>query len=267
MLVPRIHPTFRQVVQTIEKEVADVDGWLSRRDIHFLSLVAAHPCAKGEILEVGAFRGKSSIVLAMASQLAGQEKIYSCDPLNCDAPASHPVSIAIRKELDRNLARKKVDDRVEFHQMFSHDLSMTWSKPIRMLWLDGDHHLDAVRQDLQDFGRYLTDGAIVAMHDVLSVWDGVGRVFAEDVLASPHFGHAGINGNIAWAQYRRNTADTTRFQSRKQKLAAGLRPLIPIQTAAAGASVHGWNKLRFRYLRWRAQSRPLAPETWLRQVA
>jgi predicted O-methyltransferase YrrM len=266
MLIRNIHPKFYQVVEQIEREVADVEGWLSPRDIRFLAMVAAHPCAVGEVLEIGAFRGKSSIVLAKAAELARQTKIYSCDPLNCKA-ATHPESVALRKKFNDNLARKNVSERVEFHQLLSHDLAKTWNMPIRMLWLDGDHSLAAVRQDLKDFGRYLTDGAILVMHDVLSLWDGVGRVFVEDVLASPHFGQAGINGNIAWAQYRSNSADTIDFQSHKKKLATRICPLIPIQTAAAGTSIHGWKKLRFRYLRWRALTPALAPETWIKQVA
>jgi predicted O-methyltransferase YrrM len=266
MIAQNIHPQFLKLVNEIERDVADVKGFLSSRDIHFLALVAAHPCSPGEILEIGAYRGKSSIVLAKASQLAGQQKVISCDPLT-DHPASHPASVAVRKEFDENLARKNVTDRVEFHQLMSHDVAKTWSRPIRMLWIDGDHRLAGVRQDLADYRPFLKDGAIVAMHDVLSTSDGVGRVFVEDVLESPHFGQAGINGNIAWAQYRKNPADTVGFATHKKMLAKGLRPLIPIQARAAGHELHGLRKLRFRYLRWRAQSPALRPDHWIKLVA
>jgi hypothetical protein len=267
MRYPPLHPSFRVTVEEIINDVADVEGWLSIRDIRFLAMVAAHPSADGEILEIGAFRGKSSIVLAKASELVGQQRIYSCDPLNCQLPPDHPTSIYERSQLDNNLIRKNVFDRVEFHQTFSHEFAKTWTLPIRMLWLDGDHHLAGVRQDLQDFMPFLADGAIVAMHDVLSTWDGVGRVFVENVLESPCFGHAGINGNIAWSQYRANPAATIRLQPQKKELADRLRPLIPIQTVAEGRSVRGFNKLRYRYLRWRAQPPIVSPETWVKQVA
>jgi predicted O-methyltransferase YrrM len=267
MFSRNVHPNFCEVVREIERAVSDVPGWLSARDIRFLAMVAAHPCAAGEILEIGAFRGKSAIVLAKASELVGQERVYSCDPLNCHHPADHPASVVIRQEFDRNLLRNRVGERVAFHQVYSHELAKTWTRPIRMLWIDGDHSLTGVRQDLDDFSPFLTDGAIVAMHDVLTTSDGVARVFVEDVLASPHYGLAGVHGNIAWAQYRSDVADTVRFQRHKRKLAARLQPLIPIQTIAAGGAVHGFDRLRYRYLRWRAKSRSMRPESWLKQVA
>lgn len=267
MHVKNIHPQFHDFVREIERDVADVKGFLSSRDIHFLALVAAHPCSRGEILEIGAYRGKSSVVLAKASALANQAQIISCDPLCCDVPANHPTAIAVRQEFDDNLARKNVTDRVEFHQTFSQELAKTWSRPIRMLWIDGDHRYLGVRQDLVDFRPFLQDGAILVMHDVLNDCDGVGRVFVEDVLESPHYGQAGINGNIAWAQFHKNPADAERFAAHKRKLAAGMRPLLPIQTHANGVELRGWSKLRYRFLRWRAQSPVLTPEHWLKQVA
>jgi len=268
MHVTNIHPQFSEVLQQIEREVADVEGFLSQRDIHFLALVAAHPSAKGEILEIGAYRGKSSVVLAKASALANQAKIISCDPLCCDVPANHPQAIAVRTEFDHNLARKQVQNRVEFHQTYSQELAKAWSRPIRMLWIDGDHRYLGVRQDLADFGPFLQDRAILVMHDVLNDCDGVGRVFVEDVLESAHYGQAGINGNIAWAQFHKKPSDAARFEAHKKKLAAGMRPLLPIQTHADGKELlRGWNKLKYRYLRWRAQSPTLTPEHWLKQVA
>jgi predicted O-methyltransferase YrrM len=266
MIAQSIHPQFLKVVNEIERDVADVRGYLSSRDIHFLALVAAHPTSPGEILEIGAFRGKSSIVLAKASQLAGQQKIISCDPLIPYFETDND-SVTNRKEIEENLARKNVRDRVEFHQLMSHDLAKTWSRPIRMLWLDGDHSLAGVRQDVTNYLLYLQDGAILAMHDVLSTSEGVGRVFVEGILESPHFGQSGINGNIAWAQFRQNPSDTVSFATHKKMLAKGLKPLIPIQTRAAGHELHGLRKLEFRYLRWRAQSPALTPEHWIKLVA
>lgn len=266
MHLKRIHPQFHEFLKEIERDVADVRGYLAPRDIRFLALVAAHPRAKGEILEIGSYLGKSTVVVAKAAALAGQYKIISCDPLCCELPEPCDPVIA-RRELDDNLARKNVSARVEFHQVFSYELAKTWSRPIRMLWIDGDHRFLGVRQDLADFGPFLQDGAIVVMHDVLNDCDGVGRVFVEDILESEHYGEAGINGNIAWAQYRRNPADTARFAAHKQKLAAGMRPLIPLRMQTSGQRLRGWTKLKFAYYRWRAQSPTMVPEHWLKQVA
>src|SRR2546429_8130962 len=114
-------------------------------------------------------------------------------------------------------------------------LARDWRRPIRLLWIDGDHQYEAVKRDLALFRPYLAPGAIVAMHDVLGTWPGPLRAFVEDVLGSDDFGPAGCFKSIGWAQYRpADGGRGRRFRWRRWRLAGGVRDLIP---RAAGGSV------------------------------
>lgn len=42
------------------------------------------------------------------------------------------------------------------------------SRPIELLFIDGDHTLEGVRRDLELYGRLLAEGGLVAFHDIVS---------------------------------------------------------------------------------------------------
>ena len=51
-----------------------------------------------------------------------------------------------------------------------------------MLWIDGDHTYHGTKVDFDLFSKFLSNGAIIAFHDVLGNFEGPIRVFMEDVL-------------------------------------------------------------------------------------
>jgi hypothetical protein len=183
------------------------------------------------------------------------------DPL-LDAPLVRGTARAV---FEQNLRRAGVTDWVEFHQAFSYDFVHRWWRPLRLLWIDGDHSYRSTKQDYDLFARYLADGAILAMHDVLSPYEGCIRVFLEDVLASPHIGAAGLCGSIGWAQYWHTPRASSLQTAEKHRLSARLRRLLPYHCATGRP--RGWSKLRYRWLRSRVPHQALDPADWARTVA
>ena len=255
---------FQREFCKLREEIAGLAGFLAPRDIYLLALAAAHPTAAGEVLEIGAFRGKSTVLLSKAAGLAGNPRIVSCDPLTWSQAAIAPSPEQARTEFDTNLREHGVRRQIEFHQMTSAALGQRWSRPIRLLWVDGDHSYAGVKSDLKLFAPHLADGGMLLMHDVLSAWPGANRAYLEDVLASPHFGPCGIHGNVAWAQYHRDPGQAAPYAAAKQILARRLRPLIPYQTSEHGQRVlFGWRKLCFKLLRAQALWSSPPAQSWL----
>ena len=95
-----------------------------------------------------------------------------------------------------------VEHKVEFHRAFSRDVASNWNRPIRLLWIDGDHSHKGCKEHFNLFSPHLADGAVVAFHDSLNTFDGPIRVFVEEILRSDRFGPAGFVHSIAWAEYR-----------------------------------------------------------------
>ncbi len=258
---------FCVTLQRIQRDVRHVDGWLTDRELSFLALLGACPTTAGAVLEIGSYRGRSTIVLAQAVRLTDHPHVVAVDPLPDEQPMARDETgrWTARALLDANLRQAQVESVIEFHQMRSAELAPGWSDPLRLLWIDGDHQYASTKEDFDLFAPYLADGGILAMHDVLSRYDGCIRVFTEEVLASPHFGAAGLCGSIGWAQFWKDPARAEVHARRKERLRARLRPLVPYHCAAEDP--RGWAKLRYQFLRAQVPHRRVRPAEWVRTVA
>lgn len=254
--MPRLLPGFRQRLETIVDHALTVEGWMTRRELEFLGLLAATPTADGEILEIGSYRGRSTAVLARCAELAGAARIVAVDHLL--QPLAHEAFLA-------SIRRAGIEHLVEFHRMMSWELGHSWQRPLRLLWIDGNHTYAATKLDFDTFAPFLANGAIVAIHDVLNQYEGSVRVFLEEILLSDHFGAAGLSGSIGWAQYHADSAQTASHRQHKLRLYRRLSPLVPL--VAYDQAPRGLNKLRYRLLRARVPRRPPSPETWVQRVA
>ncbi len=158
------------------------------------------------ILEIGSFKGKSTVGLASIAQRYGLGPVVAVDPHSAPAVTDfgHGSGQSSWDDFQASLRTAGVERTVEAHRAYSRDLARGWSRPIRFLWIDGDHTYRGAKEDIDLFRPHLVPGAIVALHDVLHTFEGPVRVFAEDLLDSDEFGPAGLCGSIGWAQYRPN---------------------------------------------------------------
>jgi len=167
-------------------------------------LAAAGAPADGAIVEIGSFMGRSTVGLAYVAQRYGLGKVVAIDPHTApsttDPDLGRPAVVVRRVPGERTPGGRGGCGGCR--RAFSYEVARDWTGPIRLLWIDGDHVYESVKQDLALFRRHLAPGAIVAMHDVLGTWPGPLRVFVEDVLESDDFGPAGCFKSIGWAQYR-----------------------------------------------------------------
>ena len=262
--MPTIPLDFQACLDGIFHAVRGVPGWLTDREVECLALFAACPTATGEILEIGSHRGRSTIVLARAAALTGQPHVVAVDPFVLDGPegAERSGGASPRALLEANLIAAGVDHQVELHEAFSQEVGKTWDRPIRLLWIDGDHTYSGARADLETFLPFLADGAVVAFHDILHPYPCV-RAFREQVVESPYFGPMGICGSIGWAQFRADTSQAVDLVAEKRKLARRLRPLEKF----GDRRLRGVTKVHYKIRRWLVPHQGLDPDQWLRQVA
>ncbi|MDH3491983.1 MAG: class I SAM-dependent methyltransferase [Acidobacteriota bacterium] len=257
---------FYEFRERLVSDLKHVDGYLGAVEIHFLALLGAHPTAVGEVLEIGSFKGKSTIVLAKAAQLANTGRIYAVDPMfspSVTDPEMAEGEISL-DDFRKNLAEHDCGDRVELYQMRSKELAGLWDKPVRLLWIDGDHTYEGAKTDFDGFRDHLADGAIVAIHDVLHEFDGALRVFMENILLSPNFGACGVVGSIGWAQFSADKNQTLPFQDQKLVLYKKLGRLVAF--VAFGKKLRGLEKKKYKLFRSRVPRRAIEPEKWLDQI-
>ena len=237
-------------------------GYLLQNEAQFLGLLAACIPAKGLIVEIGSFKGRSTVMLASVAAHYGLGPVVSIDPHNfnlsvAEGPSPNDAASTF-EEFQNSLKLAGVAGDVEVHHAFSKEVSATWSRPIRLLWIDGDHSYRGAKDDFEGFSSHLNPLGVVAIHDTLNVFPGHIRVFVEDILRSDSYGPAGFVHSIAWGQYR--PEDGRKFKRRRWQLERRAAKLLPyVQT---GEKLRGLRKIFYKLNRSRIPRAPLSPEAW-----
>lgn len=241
-----------------------MEGYLTEREMKFLFLLGAHRASSGDVLEIGSFKGKSTVILAMASRMAGDGRVFAVDPLT--SPSETDPGLGGKEsgweDFRANLKRAGVEDYVEFYRMFSHELAPKWHRRLRLLWIDGDHTYSGTKADFDLFSGHLSEGGIIAFHDVLALanFNGPLRVFMEEVLLSDEFGPCGLCGTIGWAQRVSHKDTAIAYKEYKLGLYGKLSRLMPI--VSSGKPVEGMRKQKFKLLISLIPHGEVMPENW-----
>ncbi len=171
-------PDFSAAADEAWRLVSAAPGFLTEREARFLALAAACTPGQGVILEIGSFKGKSTVGLASIAARYHLGKVVAVDPHT--APSSTDPGLGDQassfEDFQHTLARAGLTDHVEVHRKFSHQLATDWNRRIRLLWIDGDHTYAGAKQDLDLFAPHLATGGVVALHDVLHNFAGPIRV-------------------------------------------------------------------------------------------
>ncbi len=171
------------------------------------------------IVEVGAFKGRSTAAMAFAC-VGTQRRIYSIDTWDgndVDFPERDFFST-----WQDNLARLGLQEYVTPLRGQSHEMLSRWNelagRPIDFIFLDGSHDYQDVLRDFQISLPLVKIGGWIAFHDVIHTWPGPWRLwrdYAAHCLDDVHY-------NTTLACGRKNESTEQRLQ---EMLATPIDPL------------------------------------------
>jgi hypothetical protein len=175
--------------------VNEVEGWLTDDQARRLSARAAE--ARGIVVEIGSFRGRSTIVLASAAP-----EVVAIDPhAGSDRGPQEIAADAARGAEDHeafkaNLARAGVAHRVRHVRRASAEALGAVDGPVALLYVDGAHRFGPARADLADWGARVGPGGAMLVHDAFSSV-GVTLALLAECVFSPRWRYAGRTGSLA----------------------------------------------------------------------
>ena len=151
-----------------------VDGWLSERQGIALFEAAARCSGRGAIVEIGSWKGRSTIWLASGARLAGQ-RVVAVDPhVNS---REDPVARTL-DEFAENIRRAGLEDAVTPLVMSSFEAARVVNGGVELLFIDGDHSDTGAEQDADIWLPRIVEGGTVLMHDVITAsYPGPRNVF------------------------------------------------------------------------------------------
>jgi predicted O-methyltransferase YrrM len=158
-----------------------------------------------KVVEIGSWLGKSSVVLGSALAAKRGGTLVCIDPFDASGDErsrkryqadANKLNNPLRMQFESNLKRARVSPIVSVQQGLSHEVVKSWRDPIDMLFIDGNHAFDAVRQDFLDWSPFVRPGGMLAFHDTYfgppanssgEYHAGPGRVIQEYVLPSANW--------------------------------------------------------------------------------
>jgi predicted O-methyltransferase YrrM len=187
----------------IAETVAAVDGWMTEAQGRRLFAAAGRCPPGGRIVEIGSFRGKSTIVLATAAP--GGVEVVAIDPhagndrgpqelIGFEAEAADD-----RAAFDANLRAAGVDGRVRHVAACSDAAHGAVDDPIDVLYIDGAHRYAPARRDIAEWGRRVADGGTLLIHDSFSSI-GVTLAILRELSGGRRFRYIGRTRTLA--EYR-----------------------------------------------------------------
>jgi hypothetical protein len=174
-----------------------IEGWLTGAQAARLSARASGLRVAGAVVEIGSFRGRSTVVLARA---AGS--VVAIDPHGGgdrgpqEIAPDAAVGDADFAAFHANLAAAGVADRVEHVRRASGAAHGSVSGPIALLYVDGAHRFGPALADLRGWGGRVAPGGVMLVHDAFSSV-GVTLALFASCVGSASWRYAGRTGSLA----------------------------------------------------------------------
>jgi SAM-dependent methyltransferase len=186
------------------KAVADVEGWLTTAQARRLWDRAAAVKPPGQIVEIGSYRGRSTIVLASASP--GTVDVVAIDPhAGNDRGPQQWDGTAEEGQSDfdafhANLRRVGLEDHVRHVRQFSGQAHGGVRGDVEVLFVDGAHRYTPARDDILRWGARVRPGGTMLVHDSFSSV-GVTLALLTAIAIGTEYRYVGRSGSLA--EFRR----------------------------------------------------------------
>jgi MMP 1-O-methyltransferase len=188
-----------------------IDGWLTDNEGELLFRLAAG-CPPGfSIVEIGSWKGKSTIWLACgAADPANQ--VFAIDPheQSLEDPAAKTL-----EELMANISRAGLEGAVVPVVATSHEAAAAFHHKPGVVFVDGSHLEEAVRLDLADWFPKLAEGGVLALHDILNErWSGPRRALRRFLWRSTEVTAVRFVDSTAWTRKVKHAGVADRLRNR-----------------------------------------------------
>jgi predicted O-methyltransferase YrrM len=190
---------FMKELDPLLNEIRGIEGWLSDHEALFLYHAAVKVQVTGEVVEIGSWKGKSTIALASGVRDSGKRgKVWAVDPHKGFLSVSNKIQASTLKEFHSNIRKSGLEPYVKPLVMTSRQASRMWQRPVRLIFIDGIHDYKHASEDYEAWKGKIVPGGIVAFHDCFCGEQGVWQAVRERFLIPWRLAEVGTIGSILY---------------------------------------------------------------------
>lgn len=213
-------------IKEIKKLVDKVEGFLNVKDGKSLYNLAKNCTGKGVIVEIGSWKGKSTIWLAKGSKRGNNVKIYAIDPHTGSSEHKERYGeVWTFDEFKENIKNANVDDIVIPIVKTSAEAAKNFDDPVELIFIDGAHEYDLVKLDFDLWLPKVADGGIMAFHDTKG-HRGPAKLVEKFVYKSENFRAIRLADSITFAKKVRQNSLKDKLMNRYAFLSKYFRKYV-----------------------------------------
>lgn len=196
-----------------------MEGFLSQNGKNLIEGEVLYHLAlksKGKIVEIGSWKGKSTIWLAKGSEAGSRQKVYAIDPhTGSEEERGDGKAVWTFDAFQQNISHADVAKYVV--PIIKTSLEGIYDVPgrIGLVFIDGATDYESVKKDFEAWIPKIAVGGIVAFHDSFGIGGaGVRELVHNEVFKSPFFKNVCYINNITYAEKAEQTTLLDRFKNR-----------------------------------------------------
>ena len=222
-------PSFNSqpLINEIEELVEQIDGWTPIDQLYTLYILArSTEYLEGNILEIGSWCGRSTVVLAKAASMKNGTIVNAVDlfPSKDDWTQNPDGSYSFRVNFSESLDISGYQEQTVWKEPFDKDIAPIYERfdslfdlfeqninkagfsnivrpfkndsrvvgtqiqeKIRFAFIDADHSYEAVVTDIEKTEKLLVPGAYICFDDAFSHYEGVNEAIKDKIINSKKY--------------------------------------------------------------------------------
>lgn len=230
-------------------QIDSVPGWFLPEDRGVfvgLNQIQRQCSVSGNVLEIGAYEGKSAILLGY--ELQQGERLVVCDLFGMAADTAQERTE--NEHYYRGLGRAVFESNyLRFHAELPQVLQCSSTqldlepRSFRFIHVDGSHQYDVVRKDIETAARFVADDGVIALDDYRSfhtpgvaaaAWSSIVAGILEPICVTPSKLYAVAGGRpdrIGWVARLREWAKEEPGMQTEAEVVSGLEFLRFVRRA------------------------------------
>ena len=151
------------------RDISGIAGWLTKKEASFLYREAKKSSKKYGIVEIGSWKGRSTVCLGLGVRDGNGGKVYAVDPHKdttehknwsgkTDIYDTYSIFLA-------NIKKAEIDQYIAPIRSTSEEAAPAFKKLIDFLFIDGSHRFSHVKLDYELWFPKLMVNGTVAFHD------------------------------------------------------------------------------------------------------